>query len=76
MIDNCLRNFIARGSVDLRHKSRAYCVSNDNSTALVPVFWSVPRDFHKTLVSGLHLFQTYAGVWDDEASGTIHTLRS
>ena len=36
------------------------------------------RDCHKTLVSRLHLFQTFVGVWDGEASGTvsIYTLRS
>ena len=48
------------------------CV-HDNSTALVPVFRSVPRDCHKTLVSGLHLFQTYVGVEMLQISKSILT---
>ena len=37
-IDNWLRNFIARGSVDLRHKSRAYCVSTITRLHSFPCF--------------------------------------
>ena len=37
-IDNWLRNFIARGSVDLRHKSRAYCVSTITRLYSFPCF--------------------------------------
>lgn len=31
-------------------------------------------DYHKTLVPGLHLFQTFVGVCDAKTSGTIYTL--
>ena len=37
-IDNWLRSFIARGSVDLRHKSRAYCVSTITRLHSFPCF--------------------------------------
>ena len=37
-IDNWWRNFIARGSVDLRHKSRAYCVSTITRLHSFPCF--------------------------------------
>ena len=73
---------MARGSVDVLHKSRAYlCVKG---ILIPPSFFFGPcfdnsshshQDSHNTLVSRLHLFQTFVDVNDGDASGTICTLR-
>lgn len=64
---------MARGSVDARHKSRAYlCGQGIRSHSFFPCFDNSlhsQQDFYNTPVSGLHLFQTFVGVCDGEASG-------
>ena len=65
---------MARGSVDVRDKSRAYLCLQGNSIA--HVFPSFDNSLHSHGIPTAHLFQTFVGVCDGEGSGTIYTLRS
>ena len=63
---------MARGSVDMRHKSQAYlCVQGNLIAHVFSHVFDNSLHSHNTLVSGLHLFQTFVGICDGEASETF-----